>query len=256
MLLHYTTIMKKYFAYLPLVIFLFIFSACKKKSDDYGGLKLSDYYPLETGKYITYQLDSIVYVGFGTSAETHSYQAKYVVDSLLTDNLGRPAYRVFRFLRVNDSAPWEPSGTFWSIDSKDAVEFVENNMRFVKLVTPLQNGTTWSGNEYIDTYSLNSEVKYLGGWEYVYDKLAEPATVGSFNLENTVTVNQRDEVVGIPDDPGAYSEVNFGQEQYALGIGLVYRKFFHSEYQPDTGGGNGYFADGSYGITLTMIDHN
>ena len=30
-------------------------------------------------------------------------------------------------------------------------------------------------------------------------------------------------------------------------------KFNHKEYQPNNGG---YVADGSYGITLTMIDHN
>ena len=74
-----------------------------------------------------------------------------------------------------------------------------------------------------------------------------------FNFENVITVLQRDEIIGVPDEPSSYSEVNYSQEKYAKGIGLIYRKFFHSEYQPNNGG---YFADGSYGVTYTIIDHN
>ena len=177
-----------------------------------------------------------------------------MVDSLTTDNLGRPAYRIFRFLRKADPDAWVPSGTFMAILTTASMEFTENNMRFIKLKFPLDDGFTWKGNAYIDTYSLNSDVKYLDDWDYVYQNVGQPATVGAFNLDQTLTVNQRDETIGDPSDPSAYSEVNFGQEQYAFGIGLVYRKFFHSEFQPDPS--PGYIADGSYGVTLTMIDHN
>ena len=249
--------MKKYFSFLPLVVLVFFFSSCKKEKDDYKpGRSLSDYYPLQTGKYITYKLDSIVFVSFGQTKDTNSYEVNYVVDSLLTDNLGRPAYRIFRFIRKQSTDAWYPSGTFWAINTQSTVEFIENNMRFVKLEMPIENGTTWKGNEYIETTSLNSEVKYLDDWDYVYDGVGASETVGAFNLDNILTVNQHDEIIGEPEDPTAYSEVNFGQEKYAFGIGLVYRKFFHSEYQPGTGSGDGYFADGSYGVTLTMIDHN
>lgn len=249
--------MKKYFSFLTLVVLVFLFSSCKKETEDYKpGKSLSDYYPLETGKYITYKLDSIVFLSFGQTQTTNSYEVNYVVDSLLTDNLGRPAYRIFRSIRKLNTDPWYPSGTFWAINTQSRVEYIENNMRFVKLEMPIENGTTWKGNEFIETTSLNSEVKYLDDWDYVYDEVGTAETVGDFNLENVLTVNQHDETIGVPDDPTAYSEVNYGQEKYAVGIGLVYRRFFHSEYQPGTSGGNGYIADGSYGVTLTMIDHN
>jgi hypothetical protein len=68
-----------------------------------------------------------------------------------------------------------------------------------------------------------------------------------------VSILQRDEIIGLPDQPDSYSEINFSKEIYAKDIGLVYRKFNHKEYQPNNGG---YVAEGSYGITLTMIDHN
>ena len=48
-------------------------------------------------------------------------------------------------------------------------------------------------------------------------------------------------------------QINYAQEKYALGIGMVYKTFLHKEYQPNNGG---YVADGSYGVTYTMIEHN
>ena len=93
----------------------------------------------------------------------------------------------------------------------------------------------------------------MDGWDYTYENTGQPTTVGAYTLDSTVTVNQRDEVIGNPGDPASYSEINFAKEIYANGIGMVYRKFFHSEFQPGNGG---YFADGSYGVTFTMIDHN
>ena len=93
----------------------------------------------------------------------------------------------------------------------------------------------------------------MADWHYVYENVGASETIGANTLDNVVTVNHRDEVIGNPGDPTSYSEINFSQEKYAKGIGMVYRKFFHSEFQP---GGSGYFADGSYGVTLTMIEHN
>ena len=247
--------MKIYSRFLIACIFLCCIISCKKETDVFSTLTINDYSPLQTGKYITYKLDSLVYLNFGTTNTTISYQVKYVTDSLITDNLGRPAYRIFRFIRKTDQDAWQPSGTFMAINDTSTLEFIENNMRFVKLKLPIKDEFSWKGNAFIDTYSLNSQVKYLDDWDYVYTNVGKPENVDGSSFENTLTVNQRDEVLGSPDDPGAYSEVNFSIEKYAYGIGLVYRKFFHSEYQPGSGG-PGYFADGSYGVTLTIIDHN
>ncbi len=136
------------------------------------------------------------------------------------------------------------------------MEFVENNLRYIKLKLPIKDGYTWKGNSHIDTYSINSEVKYLDSWDYYYENVGLPETIGAFNLEDVLTVNHRDEIIGNPADPNSYSEINYSQEKYAKGIGMVYRRFLHTEYQPPTPGSSGHFAEGTYGITLTMIDHN
>jgi hypothetical protein len=245
--------MKKYIPLVSIAVLL-LFNGCKKSTETFSSTTLQDYSPLTVGKYITYQLDSLIYLSFGTRDTTISYEVKFENDADITDNLGRPASRIIRYIRKTAANPWVPDATFMTVNATTSLEFMENNLRYVKLKLPVKDGTTWKGNSYIDTYSLNSELKYLDDWDYIYENVGSPATVGTFSLENTLTVNQRDEVIGDPLDPASYSEVNIGTEKYALGIGLVYRRFFHSEYQP--GSPAGYFADGSYGVTLTMIDHN
>ncbi len=248
--------MKKIALFIFIVATALSFSACKKSNEDFKTAALSDYYPLVPGKYITYSLDSVIYTNFGTSIEVHSYQVKYETDALITDNLGRPAYRIIRYIRNTPTAAWNSDATFMAVNTTNSLEFIENNMRFLKLKLPISNDYSWKGNSYIDTYSLNSDVKYLDDWDYIYDSVAVPNHVGSFTLDSCLVVNQRDEVIGNPGDVNSYSEVNYGQEKYAVGIGMVYEKFFHSEYQPPVPGLGGHIVTGSYGITLTMIDHN
>jgi hypothetical protein len=235
-----------------MVIFLCYFSSCKK-TEEFKTDALSSYNPLQTGKYITYQLDSLVYIAFGTRDTTISYQVKYQTDSLIRDNLGRPAYRIFRFIRKNENENWTPDATFMTISTNNQIEFIENNMRFIKLKEPLLIGFSWKGNAYIDTYSAFSPVRYLDNWDYTYESVGQPETINGNTLNQCVSILQRDEIIGLPDQPDSYSEINFSKEIYAKDIGLVYRKFNHKEYQPNNGG---YVAEGSYGITLTMIDHN
>lgn len=230
-------------------------NSCKKSTEEYGTVPLSDYYPLQAGKYITYRLDSTVFINFGTVQVTRSYEVKYSVDAPITDNLNRPAWRIIRSIRNTSTDPWVTDATFMAVPTNNTLEFIENNLRFVKLHQPVRNGYSWKGHSHIDTYTPSSGLRYLDDWDYIYDFVGTNETINGFNLK-TLTVRQRDEVIGNPIDPESYSEVNYGIEKYAEGIGMVYKSFLHTEYQPGGGSQSGYFVDGSYGIELTLIDHN
>ena len=243
--------------FISAVAALLFFSACKKQTDDFKVPDLSEYVPLQTGKYITYQLDSFRYLPFSVTGITINYQVKFLVDAEITDNLGRPAYRIIRQIRKDAAQPWVPDNTFTAINTGSGFEFIDNNLRFLKLKAPVSNGNTWKGNSFINTSTQFTDFRYLDGWDYTYDSVGAPLTLGSFTLDNTLKVAQRDEIIGNPDDVNSYSEINFGVEYYAKGIGLVYKRMFHSEYQPPTTpGGSGYYSDASKGYILTMIDHN
>ncbi len=230
------------------------FSACKKSTETLNLTPVSEYSPLEVGKYITYQLDSFRYLPFSLQGVTISFQAKYIVDGEVTDNLGRPAYRIVRQIRKNPTDAWVNDNSFTAVPGDESYEFVDDNLRFLKLRGPVKDGYTWKGNSYINTTSQYSDFIYLQDWDYTYDSVGAPLTLGAINLDNTIKVAQRDEVVGNPEDPASYSEVNYGVEYYAKGIGLVYRKFLHTQYQPNSG--NPFYEPDSKGVTLTMIDHN
>ena len=120
---------------------------------------------------------------------------------------------------------------------------------------PIKQEYKWKGNKYIDTYSLNSTTKYLDDWDYTYDSVDAPITLGGIMLSNTIKVNQRDEFLGKdPKLPNTqYAERNYSVEKYAKNIGLVYKEFLHWEYQGIQSGSPGYTG---YGVKLTMTGHN
>ena len=67
---------------------------------------------------------------------------------------------------------------FYGYQYRQLAGVCKNNMRFIKLQTPIRDYYSWKGNTYIDTYSINSEVKYLDDWDYVYDSVNVPLTFG------------------------------------------------------------------------------
>jgi hypothetical protein len=242
---------------------LFIFSGllltrCSEK-DDFTSESPTEYQNLEVGKYITYRLDSILYVDFGQKDTLIKYQAKDVVDAATTDAIGRPAWRVVRYLR--DSAglnPWKENITYLVVSTRESLEIVENNLRFVKLKMPIREGFSWKGNSFISTNSgdPNWIFSFYDEWDYTYEKIGEPFTpFGTTSVPNTITVNQADEILGSPGNKNAYSERNFSKEVYAKEIGLVFRDFLHWVFQPATTTyPNGYYQ--GFGVRMRMIEHN
>lgn len=244
--------MKRYFCLLLLTIILL--NACTKVNEIYTTASLNDYYPLQVGKYITYNLDSTVYIRFGARDTVIHYQVKDSIDAKITDNLGRPSYRIIRYIRKDASQAWSPNNTFMATPTATTIEFVENNLRFIKLVLPIKQDYTWKGNGYltIDPYpSYGFSSAFMDDWDYTYQVLNLPLTIGNYNLPSTLTVLERDETLGDPKAPGTlYAEKTYSIEKYAKNIGLVYKEFLHWEYQGNIAAYKGF------GVKLTMIDHN
>ena len=248
--------MRKYFYLFLVVCSSVVFNSCDKQNELLNLIPLSDYYPLQVGKYITYNLDSTVFINFGQKDTIKKYQVKDVVEAQITDNTGRVGFRINRLIRKDATQPWTGNNTFIAIADNNTLELVENNLRFQKLKLPIKNDYKWKGNSYIDTYSLYSDLKYLADWDYTYDSVGVPLTIGSFQFDNTLKVNQRDEFLG--QDPKIvstqYAEKNYGVEKYAKGIGLIFKEFIHWEYQGPQPGRPAYYT--GYGVKLTIIDHN
>ena len=245
--------MNKIISLLALVLF---FTACKKESEQLQTIPISDYAPLVVGKYVTYSLDSLVYINFGAIEAHRFYEVKYLTADSLKDLLGRKAFRIVRYIRKLPNGVFTPDNTFLAVNTGTTFEFTENNLRYLKLIQPIKNDKSWKGNSAIDVTSVGTDLQYLADWDYTYSDVEQPKKVGTFNLTNTVTVNQINESVNLPVIPaGQPNQTNiaskdFSKEIYAKGIGLVQREFVHFEYQLAFPGYIGY------GVKLVMVDHN
>lgn len=238
--------------FIPLCLLILIVSC--NKNDSFTPASATQYYPVEVGQYIDYDLDSTVFLEFGTEQVVKHYLAREVVEGTLVDNMGRNSFRVVRYMRQQPDAPWATSFTYMITPLKNSVEVMENNLRYVKLVTPVRQDYSWFGNQYIDTYSTDLDLSYLDGWEFTYDSVGAALSYGSLNFANTVKVFESDDFFGQdPSIPGTqYGERNFAYEKYAAGVGLIERNFLHWEYQAQPG--KPYYYVG-YGIKMTITGY-
>jgi len=246
---------------------LLTFFSCKRQTDtidpyDYAPERLTELMPLETGKYITYRLDSLVFTNFQRNPEIHSYKVKHVIDALLTDNLGRPSYRVYKYMTSDTGTEnWQAIGSYFITPLPEQVEVIDDNLRVIKLRVPVTEGSEWKGNSYLPTdpyesYGYNfSNDDDMKNWMFYYDT---PESIFSYNgndYTDVVSVEQQADSSNVPiQAPQSYAYKTRSVEKYSKNIGLVYREFTLWEYQPNPNGTNPYYT--GFGTTMWMIDHN
>lgn len=204
--------------------------SCKKETETFKDIPLTDYYPLQIGKYIIYQLDSTVFTNFETRKEIHSYQVKDLVTDTITDNENRPGFQIRRMIR--DSAgltDWKDLAVFMATPLDHSIEYVEDNLRYIKLKSPVRENFNWQGNRYIDA---TGALDYLSTWDYTYAEVGHPFLLGSRQIENTVKILQSDETMGDPElYPNNIASKNYSIEVYGKDIGLIYKDFIYWFYQ-------------------------
>jgi hypothetical protein len=215
------------------IIALLSFSSCNKV-DKYASDDLSEYMNLEVGKYVRYNLDSLKFVFFGQRDTIIRYQAKDVVEAAITDNQGRPSWRIVRYLRDSASkneSDWKPSLTYMITPTREVIEVVENNLRFQKLKLPVINDFNWKGNSYIDTYN-DFERQFFEGWDYTYENVGTEFTdSGRTSIPNTITVSHINTEGNIGNPTAPIIQKIFSKEVYAKNVGLVYKDFVKWDYQ-------------------------
>jgi hypothetical protein len=261
-----------------IITLVIVFSNCKRETEEFQTAALTDYVPLQPGKYITYRLDSTVFVSFGRVTEVHKYQVKHVVDQEITDNEGRPAWRVFRYIRDSVDAsswtpaqPWTPFGSYMVTVLNDQLEITDDdNLRFIKLHLGIRQGNTWKGNIYLPTNPYGPAYNFsvddaMDSWDYRYEETDGVLTAGGKTYTDVLTVEEIDEKENYPaTDPSSYASQTRSVEKYSKDIGLVYREYFLWEQQPNPvlvspGPPAIYNYDPfriGFGIKMWIIDHN
>jgi hypothetical protein len=241
--------MKNIMILLSTILFL---AACEKQIIPAEQINLgTEYVKFETGHFIEYDVDSIKYDDLYKRVDTFYYQLRDEVAETFLDNQNRKSYVVNRFKRKNDNEKWNDEGTYYITQSSFNIEWVQDNLRFIKLIFPLKLNTTWQGNRYI-----NNDNAVYKDWAYKYYNIAKPYNTGAKIYDNTISVLQVNKGAGSMDgpnpkyDPLLLSAYTFGTETYAKNVGLVYKEITNWENQT---GPNQKFKNG---FTIIMRAKN
>src|SRR6266481_1017842 len=83
------------------------FFSCKKDAippPDMG----YNYFPNQVGRYVIYNVDSFYYAGIPVVIDTFKFQIKEKIESMFTDNEGRPSIRLERYIKYyNDTVSYD-----------------------------------------------------------------------------------------------------------------------------------------------------
>ncbi|MDG2226556.1 MAG: hypothetical protein P8L20_02375 [Flavobacteriales bacterium] len=175
-----------------------------KKSNSESVKYYYNYFPLEIGAWIEYDVVDIIHSELGS--DTAEYQLKEIAAEEFLDNEGRLTYRIERYWRDDSNANWSVKDVWYSNITRTTAEKVEENMRFTKLIFPINISKYWDGNAYNN----------LEEWEYYYDSLHKPKLINNLSFDSTITVIQRDN-----ENVVEYQKV---KEIYATDIGLIYKR--------------------------------
>jgi hypothetical protein len=193
-------------------LILLAFSCTKKEMPEDSSTEDLKYYPLTQGKFVIYDVDSVVYTEIPKDTVIYKYRIKEKIADSFTDNTGQPAIRLERFIKKYDpkksydSISWTLKEVWMVNADRLKVQVVENNIRYTKLIFPIIEKASWNGN-------ANNT---LGAQNYVYDYIDRQESINGNNLEKVLFVRQR-------KDSSAISFRRFS-EKYASGVGLVFRE--------------------------------
>jgi len=169
-----------------------------------------NYFPLEYGSWIVYDIDSTVHLDIDdgtnqqdTSIVYYHYQVKETIDSSFTDGEGEISYRILRETRQNDTLSWDFLNIWSCKRTSTSAQRTEDNIRFVKLSFPISSGDSWNGNAYNNLLED----------DYTFSAIHEPAVIGGYSFDSTVTVIQEEFISLI--------NRSIRNEKYANGVGLV-----------------------------------
>jgi hypothetical protein len=164
------------------------------------------------GSWIEYQVDSMWQDDILAIRDSVSYRLRERVFETYTDETGRTAYRILRYVQ-NAESEWQVRDVWTATADTRFAEKTEENMRLLKLSFPVRNARTWDINVYNTDRVL----------EVAFRNVDEPWSTGSLAFDSTVVVRN---VLG----PNAIERRDL-EERYARHVGLVEKKGWETNTQ-------------------------
>lgn len=251
--------------FLVFTAFLFFLIGCADDPVDQPGAENSEaYFPLSLGRYIEYQVDSIVFddAPGGNRQDTITFQLREEIVTYTLSVLGDTIYYIHRFRRDQPGSPWLLKDVWTAHYEENNVLRTEENLIFRKMTFPVYEDLRWIATSYIHpqtTVLIGTEnLEPYEFWESRVLTVDDSAHVGSFvfPMGNVMKVIQTDS-----DDDLMKRYVH---ETYVRGIGLVSRTdtildsrcIALGDFEPCLGKTWTEHASKGYILSQIMIGHN
>lgn len=217
-----------------LLIGIVFFQACNKQTIQPAPSDLGwDFQPLNQGHFVVYDVDSIIYDDFTKTVDTFSYEMKDELGEEFLDDQNRTSNYVTRYQRKKSTDPWSVLHVYYITQDEFKLEWKENNLRFIKMVYPVQLNKKWKGNSYMPTQT-NTNISWMDDWDYKYEDVLTSFNTGRKVYQKSHIIEQADYIEGAPDIPTAFSARTYSKEVFSKDVGMVYREVTRWEYQPST----------------------
>lgn len=253
------------FIHLFLFLLILVAVACNDQAINQQGVDNSrEYFPLEIGSYIEYQVDSIVFddAPGGNKKDTISFQLREEVVSMQVSSSGDTIYYLHRFRRNEQGQPWILKDVWTTYYDENNALRNEENLIFRKMTHPLYKGLYWIATAYINPQTSvrigTENLEPYEYWESAVLAIDEAAEIGSFKFPagQVMQVKQTD------SDDGLFKR--YVHESYARGIGLVARTdtildsrcIDLGDFGPCIGQPWTTHASKGYILSQVMTDHN
>jgi hypothetical protein len=240
---------------LAAVVATVTFFSCKKetKVNTDGGNLYQPYVPYQIGKYVIYDVDSSLWDDNLCLKVSRKCQMEYLVSDTFRDGQNRLSYVVDVLSRKNDTAQFASDYVLYVTPGAEQYEFVEKNIRFMRMVNPVKNGYSWSGNSLMP--ADDQDYAYLKNWNYQYQDVLQPYSTNKLTFPNTVTVSETNQVLNNPETkPDAYAYMLISKTVYAYEVGMVYHEYTNWTYDPTVPGVKAC-RKGS-GVIMQAVEHN
>lgn len=186
-----------------LLLFLMM-SACEQVEETPIENPGPEFFPLQTGSFIIYNVDSVRILQ--NIESSFSFQLRVSVGKSFVNGEGTTTYVLQREKRADASKPWTPAGTWSAWKSPRQAVVNEGSISYIKLQFPATSGISWNGN------ALNSK----GG-----DERCNGIDCDRYD----VTKSESDSiVVTLNDEPDLIVKTDIRTEIYVKDIGLTQKE--------------------------------
>lgn len=181
-----------------------------------------DYSPLQVGKYFVYQVDSTEFrpVVGGIALDSSSTFVKELIADSFPDNTGAVTYRLERYERKDNAQPWTIRSVYALTRTEEEFYRTEDNLRFVKLRFPLQEGRKWNPTRFFDNLLevevAGQTIQMFKSWSAEVSAAGRMEEIGNLNFPDVATI--------VSSDSENLIEKRYAMEKYARNIGLVFRE--------------------------------